>query len=136
MVNCLLNRVHQSGHLAELSPERFALVQEALALYKQIRQDIRRGVPFWPMGFADAEQDWLAGGLHCGNVIYLAVWRRGGEEEFEVELERAFPGEALQVACIYPQQHGAEYEYDPEFRSLYLRYEAPVSARLYRITKA
>ena len=28
MVNALLLRIHQSGHLAEISPERFALVNE------------------------------------------------------------------------------------------------------------
>ena len=109
-------------------------MKEGLDLYKRIRQDIRIGVPFWPMGFADNEDKWLAGGLRCGEVIYLAVWRRGGDCEWDVDLERAFPGKKLKVECIYPQDHGNEYEYDPDTESLLLCYPQEVMARLYRIT--
>ena len=134
MVNCLLNRIHQSGHLGELSPERFALVKEGLDLYKTIRGDIRQGVPYWPMGFADNEDRWLAGGLRCGDTVYLAVWRRGGDCEWEVDLESAFPGRKPKVECIYPRDHGNEFEYDPETESLVLCYPEETMARLYRIT--
>jgi alpha-galactosidase len=50
MVNALLLRVHQSGHLAELSPRRRELVKEALDYYKRIRGDIPVALPFWPLG--------------------------------------------------------------------------------------
>ena len=41
MVNAILLRVHQSGHLAQISPERRALVKEGLDYYKTIRADLR-----------------------------------------------------------------------------------------------
>ena len=57
MVNALLLRIHQSGHLAEISPERFELVKEGIDCYKEIRSGIKDGVPFWPMGWADNEEN-------------------------------------------------------------------------------
>ena len=41
MVNALLLRIHQSGHLAEISPERFELVKEGIDCYKEIRSGIK-----------------------------------------------------------------------------------------------
>lgn len=42
MVNAMLLRIHQSGHLAELSPERVELVKEGISYYKEIRSDIKK----------------------------------------------------------------------------------------------
>ena len=134
MINAMLQRIHQSGHLAELSPERFDLVREGIATYKQLRGAIRRGVPFWPMGFADNEDKWLAGGLDCGDQILLAVWRRGGEDGLLVDLDRAFPGRKLKVECLYPSEAGDVWRYDSVDRSLELHYPQPAMARLFRIT--
>lgn len=53
MVNSLLLRVHQSGHLAELTPRRRALVKEALDYYKSIRACIPQAFAFWPLGMPD-----------------------------------------------------------------------------------
>ena len=44
MVNAMLLRIHQSGHLAEISPERRELVREGIAFYKRIRGDIKNGL--------------------------------------------------------------------------------------------
>ena len=41
MINAMLLRIHQSGHLAQLPAERLALVKEGIACYKTIRQDIK-----------------------------------------------------------------------------------------------
>ena len=60
MVNAMLLRIHQSGHLAELSQERFQLVKEGIDCYKQIRKDIKNGHPYWPLGLAKAEDSWMA----------------------------------------------------------------------------
>ena len=54
MVNAMLLRIHQSGHLAQLSQERFQLVKEGIDCYKQIRKDIKNGHPYWPFGLAKA----------------------------------------------------------------------------------
>lgn len=136
MVNTLLGRVHQSGHLAKLEPERFALVKEALDLYRSIRADIRTGVPYWPMDVASYEDQWLCGGLRCGGVTYLAVWRReGGPASWTIDLSGAYPGEAIEVDCIYPADHGGEGCYDPESCTLKVCYPQPKMARLFRIRR-
>ena len=52
MVNAMLFRIHQSGNIADISENRMALIGEAIATYKQIRQDIKRGVPLFLTDFA------------------------------------------------------------------------------------
>lgn len=52
MINAILLRIHQSGHLVNLGDERFALVKEALSYYKEIRNDIKEALPFWPLGLS------------------------------------------------------------------------------------
>lgn len=74
----MTQRIHQSGHLANLSPERMSLVKEALECYKSIRDDIKRSVPFWPLGLSHIGDEWVTLGLKAGNKAYLAVWRRQG----------------------------------------------------------
>ncbi|MDE8719107.1 alpha-galactosidase, partial [[Eubacterium] siraeum] len=81
MVNAMTQRIHQSGHLANLSPERMARVKEALECYKSIRDDIKRSVPFWPLGLSHIGDEWVTLGLKAGNKSYLAVWRRQGSNE-------------------------------------------------------
>ena len=134
MVNALLLRIHQSGHLAEISPERFDLVKEGIDCYKEIRSGIKDGVPFWPMGWADNEDKHLAAGIRVpGDVIYLGVWRRGGEADFEVPLNRAFPGKELEVSCIYPKACGDVFHYDDYSKTLQIHFPETYMARLFQI---
>ena len=74
MVNALLLRIHQSGHLAELSPERLSLVQEGIALHRSIVEQLKDGLPFWPLGLGQFGDEWLCLGIACGEPAYLAVW--------------------------------------------------------------
>ena len=50
MCNALMQRIHQSGHLAEIPERTSRLSGEALDYYKTIRGDIKRALPFWPLG--------------------------------------------------------------------------------------
>lgn len=134
MVNALLLRIHQSGHLAEISPEGFALVKEGIACYKEMRTELREGLPFWPLGVASYEDTHLAAGLRVsGNKIYLAAWRRGGTPDFDVPLDRAFPGKKLSVRCIYPSQCGDVFSYDDYAKKLQLHFPEPYMARLFEV---
>lgn len=111
MVNAMMLRIHQSGHLAEISPEGYALVKEGIDCYKSMREDIRHAVPFWPLGLAKAEDHWLCLGLWNPEkrIGYLALWKREGEEaEKEIPL---FPEGVLAdipedtcVTQIYPKE--------------------------------
>lgn len=76
MINTMLLRIHQSGHLAELSKERVELVKEGLQVYKNIREDIKEAIPFWPLDLAENEDKWLCAGIQTDKKAYLAVWKR------------------------------------------------------------
>ena len=102
--------------------------------YKEIRSGIKDGVPFWPMGWADNEDKHLAAGIRVpGDVIYLGVWRRGGETDFEVPLDRAFPGKELEVSCIYPKACGDVFHYDDYSKKLKVHFPETYMARLFQI---
>ncbi|GJM74991.1 hypothetical protein HMSSN036_72070 [Paenibacillus macerans] len=81
MVNALLLRVHQSGHLAELSPRRRELVKEALDYYKTIRKDIPEALPFWPLGLPKQQDEWISLGLAAGARF---IWPCGGLAELRL----------------------------------------------------
>ncbi|GGG04131.1 hypothetical protein GCM10010912_56100 [Paenibacillus albidus] len=130
MVNALLLRVHQSGHLAELSPRRRELVKEALDYYKSIRGDIPQALPFWPLGLPDGQGEWVSFGLVCGGRRYLAVWRIAGEAE-EVTLPIAeLKGHTPAVSCAYPQEHHSSWKWDATTGTLTVKLPAGRTARL------
>lgn len=137
MVNALLLRVHQSGHLAELSPHRRELVKEALDYYKQIRSDIREAVPFWPLGLPDREAGWLCLGLKAGRKTYLALWKLGSDEE-HIELPLAsYAGKALEVRCAYPQPaKGTSWIWSKEAGLLHAKLPGQGTARLFELEGA
>lgn len=98
MVSALLLRIHQSGHLAELSKERLALVHEGIALHKEIVEKTKNGLPFWPVGVASFSDSIVSVGLDCGDESYLAVWHRSsGTDSFEIPMR-----ERTSAEIIYP----------------------------------
>ena len=130
MINAMLVRIHQSGHLAEISPEGFAMVSEGISVYKRIRNDIRTGLPFYPAGTPHFSDEWFSFGLDCGETFYLAVWRMdGGRESFDIPLDDVTIKEA---ECIYPS--GLETHFSCLGNTLTVRLENN-TARLFRIRK-
>ena len=80
MVNAMLLRVHQSGHLGEISKDRLALVKEGIDVYKSIRDDIKIGYPVFPLGLTNLGDPYSAFGIDAGDKLYLAVWRVNSDE--------------------------------------------------------
>ncbi len=146
MVNALLLRIHQSGHLVHLTGKRLDLVNEGIRVYKEIRHDIRRGLPFWPLGLAGNKDKWLAAGLRSSDqpfaeekgFAYLAVWkRRGGEDEKTIDLSRVLnvpQGKVLKAQCIYPAGRDDGNVMVMENGKMKLHFPGEYMARLYRIT--
>ena len=137
MVNTLLLRVHQSGHLAELSKERFLLVKEALSYYKTIRMHIKTALPIWPLGIADNQDDWLSLGLQTPDCVYLAVWRRGGTQNSIVIPMGRFFLHDNDYSCkqTYPKEDLVEYEYDKETDELTVVFPKDTMARFFEIRR-
>ena len=75
MVSSLLKRVHLSGEIQAWNEEQFALVKEAIDLHKQIRYDIPKSIPFYPLGMPEYSQKWMCEAYKLPKKIRLAVWR-------------------------------------------------------------
>lgn len=139
MVNTLLLRIHQSGHLAELSDVRKALVKEGIDYYKSIRQNIKTALPVWPLGYADYQDKWLCFALKTEKKAYLAVWRRGAEEQIEIPLSGIWKDAVCEkVTLAYPKEsmkENCDFSYDKESAHLTVNFKQPVMARLFEITK-
>lgn len=133
MVNAILLRIHQSGHLAELSPERMEYVKEALDYYKEIRSDIKEAVPFWPLGISEYKDPWVSLGLQAGKKNYLAVWRRDSQSD-KVSLPlKHLAHKDIKVTCGYPQNAPCSWEWNPESGLLTVELPERISARLFAI---
>lgn len=141
MVNAMLLRIHQSGHLATVDETRKNLVKEGIAVYKDIRKNLATARPFWPLGLADYADAWVALGMKSETCAYLAVWkcREDGPSEqtlpFPEELFLApdAPEKAPAVRCIYPADNNTVYNYDAKNRTLTIKTDKPFIARLFEI---
>lgn len=81
MINTLLQRIHLSGKITELSAEAFDVMKEGIAVYKSYRDLIPTGHPVWPLGMPTQHSPWIAMGLRCADRTLLAVWRLRGEND-------------------------------------------------------
>lgn len=150
MINAMLGRIHQSGHLAELPAKRVALVKEGIACYQSIRNDIKNALPFWPLDLADNEDLWVCGGLQLPDKAYLAVWKRqmeGKNNDRRVEMgtvcsdaeltiplgSLSFVGEGMRISCLYPQKEETAFRVEGDV--LTVTFEQPVMARLFVIER-
>ena len=91
MVNAMLQRIHLSGALLDLTDEAYAAVCEGVAVYKELRSEIASAMPFYPLGLPDYNADWLCLGLRSKARTLLAVWRRGGEQSEMLLSVRGIP---------------------------------------------
>ena len=136
MVNAILLRVHQSGHLAKLDDARKKLVKEGLDCYKKIRGDIKEFYPFWPLGLSDHSDEWVSLGMRGRQKCYLAVWRREGTEKTRILPVAGLAGKQAEVRCIYPSCADEKYEWNERTGALSVEFEKEKTARLYEITWA
>ena len=133
MVNAMLLRIHQSGHLAELTQERRDLVKEALDIYKTIRKDIKNSVPIWPIGLSQFHDEWTCLGLQSEKKIYLAVWRRNGNKPvIEIPFEH-LNNKEVSVSCLYPSYSEVLFSWSKESNVLTVTMEKEFMARLFCI---
>lgn len=136
MVNAMLLRIHQSGHLAEISRERFALVKEGIDYYKKIRADLREGLPFWPIGPAAYQDGWASVAIRNGKKTYLAVWRRGSLESQVTLPHKYLRGKKAEAVCAYPADgRGCRYSWNNALGELTVELTEKISARIFEITE-
>ncbi|WP_400246678.1 glycoside hydrolase family 36 protein [Niallia sp. JL1B1071] len=131
MINSMLLRIHQSGHLAELNTERLSLVKEGIDVYKEIRHNIPKSSPEWYSGIPKIDDEWFSFSLKCENEIYLAVWRTYSESnQFSIK----FPYELINVEQIYPKKQEKVGMFDYSRDTMLFDFKSNKVARLYKIT--
>lgn len=133
MINAMLLRIHQSGHLANISRERFALVKEGIGLYKKIRSDIKECIPVWPTGIPTFDSQWISYGMMLEKKMYVAVWRVGSSSRnFRVSLQE-YGKKVKEVKCVYPLELKCDFRWNSGNDSLSVELDVPYSARLFEI---
>lgn len=133
MINAMLLRIHQSGHLGNIDEQSKALVKQGIRVYKQIRRDIREGLPFWSLGTSSFSDEWVSLGLRCEKSAYIALWRRESAEDC-VRLPVGFlKGKNVNVSCIYPDFNEERFEWHKENGELAVRLPKPYTARLFKL---
>ena len=136
MVNAMLLRIHQSGHLAQISRERFALVKEGIDYYKKIRRDLRQGLPFWPIGPASYQDGWASVAIVSGKKTYMAVWRRGSQESTVTLPHKCLRGKKAEAVCAYPADgRGCRFAWNTTLGELTVELSEKISARIFEITE-
>ncbi|MFC5404251.1 glycoside hydrolase family 36 protein [Cohnella soli] len=135
MVNSMLMRIHQSGHLAEIQQDRFELIREGISYYKSIREQIPKALPFWPIGLPKHGDSWLSMGLHTVDKAYVAVWRlQGGSEEIRLPID-GFQGKVLTVRCGYPKREDCSWYWNQQEGVLTVTLPADFTARIFELHK-
>ena len=91
-----------------MSDHQRALVRDGVDVYKSIRGDLARALPFWPLGLPGWTDEWLALGLRTPEdaTAYLSVWRRGGPAELHIPV-RHLAGRALRADVLHPSSADA-----------------------------
>ena len=133
MVNTLLLRIHQSGHLAAMDARRHDLVRQALDYYRRIRGDIPRSLPFWPLGLPKFGDPWVSLGLQAPGRTYLAVWRLEGGTPTCVLPIRHLLNRRPTIRCAYPDGRAVQWAWDVEAGALGVMLDEPFRARLFEL---
>lgn len=128
MVNGILLRPYISGMVWKLGDASMELMREGISLYKEIRGEIREGVPVFPRGFNDITDPVLAYGVKKGNTVYLAVFMVR-EQEGRIPLDLG--GKVKEISVIYPKTVGCEYRMEED--GLWVKMPQKVAARLFKI---
>lgn len=136
MVNSMLLRIHQSGHLAEIAQGSFDLVAEGIAAYKTYRERIPFARPVWPLGMPRFNNGWMSFGLADDEGLLIAVWRLEGESPTCVlPLPAEWKQVDAEVTLVYPSEGPAQWGWNREDGSLSVQLHERKTARIFEIRK-
>lgn len=133
MVNAMIMRIHQSGHLGRLGKNNLALIKEGIDYYKSYRHLIRKSVPIWPLGMPVFGDQRICVAFENDECAHLAVWRVNDEAEsciLPLDHLKHMPGN---VELVYPKELPCHLKYHSDSRSLEV-WQPLRSARLFKIS--
>ena len=105
MVNSILKRIHLSGEIQAWSEEQEKIVKEALDLYKEIRKDIPKSIPFYPLGMPEYSSKWKCEAYKTDSKIRMAVWRLDDENN---TIKIPLDNQVKSAKIIYPSANNGE----------------------------
>lgn len=130
MVNGLLLRPYISGMVWKLGENSMRLLREGIALYKQIRKDVRNAVPFWPLGFGTLHDSVLVYGLKTEDTVYLSVFTPGSDT---AKVPLNFGDRKIKaVEVLYPSEGNCCFSLQNSCLTVKMPQKA--AARLFRIS--
>lgn len=133
MVNGMMMRIYQSGHLVHISDERKGFVRQGIEYYKNIRKYISQSLPFWPLGIPDFSDTWVSLGLKHKDVTLVAVWRlEGGQEACRLPIKH-LRGMDVKIELGYPDNMPCKWEWSKEKGILSVTLPAVNSARIFNM---
>lgn len=98
MVNTLMLRPYIAGRLHLMDEKSRELVRQAITLYKQMREDVSKALPSYPLGLTQYGDKYLCTAYRCPDKNYLCVWHLDGEDD-----EKFIPFEdAKSAEILYP----------------------------------
>ena len=129
MVNGILLRPYISGIVWDMSESSMAVLREGISTYKAIRGDLKKMVPFFPLGFGRVNDRQLAYGVKGPGKAYLSVFTIGSGT---AEIPLSSLGPVREVRVIYPER--ADCDFRTENGVLKVQMPADTCARLFEIT--
>lgn len=128
MVNGILLRPYISGMVWKLSGESMELMREGIAMYKEIRGDVKEAVPVFPLGLTGVKDSVLAYGLQKEKTVYLAVF---APKVKDAVIPLKYGNNVKQVSVIYPKAVNCSFSYEEGTLTVHLPQKA--AARLFRL---
>jgi alpha-galactosidase len=136
MCTGMLGRLYLSGRLDGMRTDQLQSVRDAVGVFRDIRSDLARAVPLWPLGLPGWSDPWLSLALRAGDVTYLAVWRReGAAEATDLALDH-LRGRQIAVDVLYPRHLPAwtcEWAWETGSLTVTPTRPDPYSARIFRL---
>lgn len=82
MTSALLQRIHLSGKVLELSEDKLDLLKEGVACYKSYRDEISEAEPFYPLGrIPSYDEKWLCSAYRYPTCSRMTVWRLDADSD-------------------------------------------------------
>ena len=97
MANALLQRLYLSGQILDLDDERLKLVREGIDVYKSIRNEISKSIPFYPIGIPNHNDDVI-----CLGFKYPKCKRMVLSSFANTDREVMIPTEYKKAKILYP----------------------------------
>lgn len=104
MVNAMFRRIHLSGETHRLLPRQMEIISEGVALYKSIRDEIPKLLPFYPLGIVHFESEWVCCGYKGVDKSYICMGHFGSRNTVTLELDHRI----ARCRCLYPKRNTAE----------------------------